>query len=336
MPTLPTLAINGFGRIGRAAFKVAHALGAQVVAINDLTPVSTLAHLLTYDSVYGKFNAPVSYSADALIVDEKEIPVTAEKNPALLPWSKTGADVVLECTGKFRTKSDALAHISAGAGRVIISAPADKDVPTIVRGVNDDIDWSHESVVNNASCTTNSLAPVMALLDAQFGIAASLMSTIHSYTADQTLVDGPHSDLRRARGAAQSIIPTSTGAAIAVTEALPHLKNLFDGLSFRVPTPVVSVSDITVLLKKATSADQINEMFRDASKDPRYSGIIAVSDLPLVSMDFKGNPASGTIDTALTQVVNDTLAKIVVWYDNEWGYANRLVELALKLGRAHG
>lgn len=326
------IAINGFGRIGRAAFKVAlrHS-DIEVVAINDLTDSYTLAHLLSYDTNYGITDADISSDEHHVIVNGKKYPILAEKDPLQLPWKEYEVDIVLECTGRFRTAAKAEAHVSAGAKRVIISAPADDAVPTVVCGVNADSERGKEKIVSNASCTTNSLAPVMDVLSREFGYVKAIMSTVHSYTADQTLVDGPHKDLRRARGAAMNIIPTTTGAAIATTRVLPELEDKFDGISLRVPTSVVSVSDITVVLNKKTTPEDINNAFVTASKQDRYKGVITVSDKELVSSDFKGNPASAIVDLPMTKVVDGDLAKIIVWYDNEWGYANRLVELAIHI-----
>lgn len=326
------IAINGFGRIGRAAFKVAlrHS-DIEVVAINDLTDSYTLAHLLSYDTNYGITDADISSDEHHVIVNGKKYPILAEKDPLQLPWKEYEVDIVLECTGRFRTAAKAEAHVSAGAKRVIISAPADDAVPTVVCGVNADSERGKEKIVSNASCTTNSLAPVMDVLSREFGCVKAVMSTVHSYTADQTLVDGPHKDLRRARGAAMNIIPTTTGAAIATTRVLPELEDKFDGISLRVPTSVVSVSDITVVLNKKTTPEDINNAFVTASKQDRYKGVITVSDKELVSSDFKGNPASAIVDLPMTKVVDGDLAKIIVWYDNEWGYANRLVELAIHI-----
>lgn len=327
-----TLAINGFGRIGRAAFKIALAKkDVEVLAINDLTDTKTLAHLLQYDTVYGRYEKEVDSTQNSLVVEGKEFKVLAEKDPGKLPWRDLGVDVVLECTGVFTDGQKARAHIQAGAKKVIISAPAkDELTPTLLLGVSD-VSAAKEDVVCNASCTTNSIAPVADVLHKNFGIKKALMTTIHSYTADQNLVDGPHKDLRRARAAAQNIVPTSTGAAIAVAKVIPDLHNMFDGLAVRVPTAVVSLSDFTLLLNMKVTIDQVNNMFIQASRDPQYKGILAVTDKPLVSSDFIGNPYSTIVDLGLTKVVGGDLVKVVAWYDNEWGYANRLVELAIKI-----
>lgn len=328
------IAINGFGRIGRHALKAAltHP-DLQVVAINDLTDTKTLTHLLRHDTVYGPFDGEVTAQEKALVVNGKTIQVTAEKDPAMLPWKNLKIDIVLECTGRFTNFEGASAHLKAGAKRVIISAPAKGDgVPTHVLGVNHKGAGKKDEVINNASCTTNCIAPPMAVLEETFGVARALMTTVHSYTASQVLQDGPAKDLRDTRAAAENIVPTTTGAAIATTQVLPELKGLFDGLSVRVPTPVVSLADITVLLKKQTTVEELNAAFKKAAKSARWKGILEVTDEPLVSSDFIGNPASCVIDLSLTRVINGDFVKIIAWYDNEWGYANRLIEMAIEVG----
>ncbi|MFA6305051.1 MAG: type I glyceraldehyde-3-phosphate dehydrogenase [Patescibacteria group bacterium] len=322
------IAINGFGRIGRAAFKIAltHP-DLEVVAVNDLSDTSILAHLLRHDSVYGHFKPMVEVEKDALIVDGKKVKFFAIKNPADSPWKDLGVDVVLECTGVFRSKDSAGGHLTAGAKKVILSAPAkDKDIKTFVLGVNDH-EYNGETIINNASCTTNCVAPVMAVLMENFGVKKALLSTVHSYTADQNLIDGSHKDLRRARGAAINIVPTSTGAATATAETLPELLGKFDGLSLRVPTPVVSLSDFSVLLAKNATKEEVNAALIKASKSPKFKGILDVTDEPVVSSDMIANPHSSIVDLSLTQVVDGDLLKVISWYDNEWGYANRLVEM---------
>ncbi len=333
--------INGFGRIGRQAFKLAlDNPEIDIVGINDLTSTEVLAHLLKYDSNYGRFNRDITYDESNIIVDGKSYPVFAEKEPKLLPWAKLSAQVILECTGRFTDSEKASAHLEAGAKRVIISAPAKDEgiTPTIVLGANDD-QYSDQAVISNASCTTNCIVPVTAVLLSKFGIEKIMMSTIHSYTAEQNLVDGPppggkSNDLRRARAAAVNIIPTSTGAAISATQVFPELKGLFDGISFRVPTPVGSLSDFAVLLKKKTTKEELNQAFIDASQHPLYKGKLAVSDEPLVSSDIIGNPASCIVDLSLTQVIDGDFVKVVAWYDNEFGYSNRLVEQAVIVGKS--
>ncbi|TXI34067.1 MAG: type I glyceraldehyde-3-phosphate dehydrogenase [Candidatus Moraniibacteriota bacterium] len=332
--TKKRVAINGFGRIGRAAFKIALEQGtAEIVAINDLTDASILAHLLQYDTAYGHYRRDVSAKDGKLVVDGQEFPVYAEPDPKKLPWGKLGVDVVLECTGRFTDKAGASQHIEAGAKKVILSAPAkgeDDSVPTFLMGVNEET-YQGEAVISNASCTTNSLAPVAKIIHEKFGIAKALMTTIHSYTADQVLQDGPHKDLRRARAAAHNIVPTTTGAAIAVTQVIPELEGLFDGHSMRVPTIVVSLTDFTFVLKKKTTVEEINTVLREATKEARFTKVLAVTDEPLVSSDFIGNPYSSIVDLSLTKVIDGDLVKVVAWYDNEWGYSNRLVEMAERI-----
>lgn len=332
--------INGFGRIGRQAFKLAlENPDIEILGINDLTSPQVLAHLLKYDSNYGRFNHEINFDETNIIVDGKSYPVSAEKEPKLLPWGKLGVQVVLECTGRFTDSEKASAHLEAGAKRVIISAPAKDEgiTPTIVLGANED-DYSDQAIVSNASCTTNCITPVTGVLLSKFGIEKLMMSTIHSYTAEQNLVDGPppggkSNDMRRARAAAVNIIPTTTGAAISATQVFPELKGLFDGISFRVPTPVGSLSDFAILLKKKTTVEEVNQAFIDASTHPLYKGKLVVSNEPLVSSDIVGNPASCIVDLSLTQVIDGDFVKVVAWYDNEFGYSNRLVEQAVLVGR---
>lgn len=329
------IAINGFGRIGRAAFKIAlEKKDIEVVAINDLTSADILAHLLRYDTAYGHYRKQIDVEEGKLIVEGKEYLVFAEADPKKLPWKKLEVDVVLECTGRFTDKATASQHISAGAKKVILSAPAkgdDDSVPSFLMGVNEDA-YQNEEVISNASCTTNSLAPVVKIMNDAFGIEKALMTTIHSYTADQNLEDGPHKDLRRARAAAQNIVPTTTGAAISVAQVVPAIKGLFDGISVRVPTVVVSLSDCTFLLKRKTSKEEINQVLKDAVRTESYHKVLSVTEEPLVSSDFIGNPHSGVVDLSMTKVVDGDLVKVIVWYDNEWGYSNRLVELAELIG----
>lgn len=323
------IAINGFGRIGRNAFKLAFERDdIEVVAINDLTDTKTLAHLLKHDSTYGTYHYDVSYDENSIFVDGKQIRVLAEKDPALLPWGEFGVDVVIEATGLFVQPDKARAHINAGAKKVVISAPAKGEgAKFIVLGVNEHELTREDDIISNASCTTNCIAPVMAILEREFGIEKSLMTTIHSYTASQRILDAPAKDLREARSAAENIVPTTTGAAIATAKVIPSLVGKFDGLSVRVPTAVVSLSDITAVLKQDTTKEEINEVFKRAAKDPFYQGILTVTEEPLVSTDFKGNSHSTIVDLELTNVVGGNLVKVVAWYDNEWGYSNRLVEI---------
>ena len=323
------IAINGFGRIGRNAFKLAFERDdIEVVAINDLTDTKTLAHLLKHDSTYGTYHHDVSYDDNSIFVAGKQIRVLAEKDPALLPWGEFGVDVVIEATGLFVQPEKARAHIDAGAKKVVISAPAKGEgAKFIVLGVNEHELTREDDIISNASCTTNCIAPVMAILEREFGIEKSLMTTVHSYTASQRILDAPAKDLREARSAAENIVPTTTGAAIATAKVIPSLVGKFDGLSVRVPTAVVSLSDITAVLKRNTTKEEINEVFKRAAADPFYQGILTVTEEPLVSTDFRGNSHSSIVDLELTNVVGGNLVKIVAWYDNEWGYSNRLVEI---------
>jgi glyceraldehyde 3-phosphate dehydrogenase len=324
------IGINGFGRIGRNAFKIAFDRpDLEVVAVNDLTDTKTLAYLLKHDSNYGTYKHDVGFDDQNIIVNGQPVKVLAEKDPATLPWGDLGVEVVIESTGRFTKKEDAEKHITGGkAKKVIISGPTKSDgVDTIVIGANEDKLAGATSVISNASCTTNSLGAVMAILDSTFGVEKSLLTTVHSYTASQVLQDAPAKDLREGRNAAENIVPTTTGAAVAVTLTLPQLKDKFDGLSIRVPTPVVSLSDITALLKRDTTVEEINEAFKKAASDPYYQGVLDVSEEPLVSSDYIGNSHSGIVDLLLTKVVDGNLVKVMVWYDNEWGYSNRLVEL---------
>jgi glyceraldehyde 3-phosphate dehydrogenase len=322
------VAINGFGRIGRAAFKIIlSSKKYDVVAINDLAPVESLAYLLKYDTVYGIYPKKVNHSGNNIIVNGKKYNVTAQPQPKKLPWKKLKVDVVLECTGFFVKDGAAKAHIQAGAKKVIISAPAKGgDVDTLLLGVNED-SYKKQTVISNASCTTNCVAPVAQVLVSKFGVAKAMMTTIHSYTGAQKLVDAPHKDPRRGRSAAENIVPTSTGAAIATAKVIPELEGLFDGLSIRVPTPVVSLSDFTFLLNKDVTVKQVNNALIAASKSKRYKGILGVTDEPVVSSDFIGDPRSSIVDLPLTKVVGGNLVKIISWYDNEWGYSTRLVEM---------
>ena len=328
------IAINGFGRIGRSAFKIARERSdLEIVAINDLTDTKTLAYLLKHDSNYGEYGRQVDVTEDELIVDGKPVKVLAEKDPTNLPWGEMNVDVVIESTGLFTDKDGAGKHLTAGAKRVVISGPTKSDgVDTIVLGTNDSKIKGATPIVSNASCTTNSLGAVMAILDAEFGVEKSMLTTVHSYTASQRLQDAPAKDLREGRNAAENIVPTTTGAAIAVTKTLPQLIGKFDGLSVRVPTPVVSLSDVTALLRRDVTVEQVNEAFKKAAADSFYQGILGVSEEPLVSRDFIGNSHSGIVDLPLTKVVGGNMVKIMIWYDNEWGYSNRLVELVADVG----
>ena len=332
------VAINGFGRIGRAAFKIAlEKKHLEIIAINDLTDTESLAHLLKYDTVYGQYARGVKAVRGAIVVDGKKIPVYVEKDPTRLPWKKLGIDVVLECTGRFVKDGAARAHIKAGAKRVVVSAPTKGgDVETYLIGVNDH-NFKGQDVISNASCTTNCVGPVTRVMVEKFGVKRAAMTTVHSYTAEQNLVDGPppslHKDLRRARAAAQNIVPTTSGAAVSVTEVFKELKGSFDGFAMRVPTICVSVTDFTFLVKKKTTPQQVNNAFKRAAEHPSYKHSLAVTDKPLVSSDFIGDPHSAIVDLKLTNVIGGDLVKVIAWYDNEWGYANRLVEMAALVGR---
>ncbi len=329
------LAINGFGRIGRNAFKIAfERRDVKIVAINDLTDTKTLAHLLKHDSSYGTYDRDVKFDEENLIVDGEKIRVFSEKEPKNLPWGEYQVDVVIESTGFFTDPKKAADHLEAGARKVVISAPAKGEgAKTIVIGVNEDTVTKEDKILSNASCTTNCIAPVMKVLEDNFGIEKALMTTVHSYTASQRILDAPAKDLREARAAAENIVPTSTGASKAAALTIPTLKGKFDGLSIRVPTPVVSLSDITAVLKRDTTIEELQEIFKKAAKEPFYEGILGVSEEPLVSIDYRGNSHSSIVDLPLINVVGGNLVKIVAWYDNEWGYSNRLVELASDFGK---
>ncbi len=325
------IAINGFGRIGRLAFKVLlEKSNIEVVAINDLTDTTTLAHLLKYDSVHGRFNGTVEVTADGFNVNGKAIKVTAERDPTNLPWAELNVDIVLESTGFFVDKAGASKHLQAGAKKVVISAPAKGDIPTVVLGVNDEILTGSETIVSNASCTTNCLAPIAKVLNDAFGIDKGFITTIHAYTSDQNLQDAPHKDLRRARAAAINMVPTTTGAAKAVGLVLPELNGKLDGNSVRVPTPTGSLTDLVCILKKEVTVDQINAAMKAASEGA-MKGILEYTADPIVSTDIVGNPSSSIYDSLMTSV-NGNLVKVVAWYDNEAGYSNRVADLIAKIG----
>ena len=331
---MPRIAINGFGRIGRNTLKAGWGKrGFNIVAINDLTDAHTLAHLLKHDSNYGAWDVPVRAVGSNLVIGRQSIPVLGQRDPAALPWKKMKVDVVIESTGIFTSEELAGAHIQAGAGRVVLSAPAKGGhVPTFVLGVSDEkLKHDRSSIINNASCTTNSVAPVTAIIDSAFGVRKAMLTTIHGYTSTQNLVDGPHKDLRRARAAGVNMIPANTGAAIATTQTLPQLEGKFDGLAVRVPLPTVSLSDITFLLHKKVTVDDVKQAIKKACANKKYKNIVGWTEEPLVSSDFIKDPRSAIIDLALIRVVDGDLLKVVAWYDNEWGYANRLAELVLQL-----
>lgn len=329
------VAINGFGRIGRNAFKVAFDRSdIQLVAINDLTDTKTLAHLLKHDSNYGTYEHKVGFDEKHIIVNDHKIKVLAEKDPAVLPWKDLEVDVVIESTGFFVKPELAKAHVQAGAKKVVISAPAKGEgATTIVLGVNDDSLDKAGDIISNASCTTNCITPVAAVLESEFGIDKAMMTTVHSYTASQRLQDAPAKDLREARNAAENIVPTTTGASIAAAKALPALTGIFGGLSIRVPTPVVSLSDFVIITKKPVTVESVNAAFKKAAKEPYYQGILDVTEEELVSSDFIGNSHSCTVDLNLTAVIGNNMLKVVAWYDNEWGYSNRLVEVVADTGK---
>ena len=324
------VAINGFGRIGRLTFKILlEKSDIEVVAINDLTDTKTLAHLLKYDSVHGRFPGSVEATDSGIVVNGKEIRIYAEREPAKLPWAELGVEIVLESTGRFVDEEGAGGHIKAGAKKVVISAPAKGNIPTVVLGVNEEILTGSEEILSNASCTTNCLAPMAKVLDDTFGIEKGYITTIHAYTADQNLQDSPHKDLRRARAAAYSIVPTSTGAAKAVGLVLPHLEGKLDGCAMRVPIPDGSLTDLTVLLKKEATVAEINAAMKAAADGP-MKGVLEYTEDPIVSIDIVGNPHSCIFDSGMTSA-NGTLVKVVGWYDNEAGYSNRAADLIEKI-----
>jgi glyceraldehyde 3-phosphate dehydrogenase len=330
--------INGFGRIGRNVVRAAKAMNTtelEFVAVNDLTDTKTLAHLLKYDSVHGRYPGEVAARADAIAVDGRSIKVLSEKDPAKLPWKSLGVDLVLESTGRFTDRDQAALHLTGGAKRVIISAPAKKEDITICYGVNHEAyDPAKHQIISNASCTTNCLVPVVKVILDRFGFVNGFMTTVHSYTNDQVILDFPHKDLRRARAAALSIIPTTTGAAKATSLVIPEVKGKIDGVALRVPTPDVSVVALTCVVQKSTSADEVNAAFREAAKSGPLQNVIAVSEEPLVSVDYIGSLQSSTIDALSTNVVSGTLVNVTSWYDNEMGYSARCVDLLRYIGRA--
>lgn len=329
------LVINGFGRIGRCAFKIAFERpDVEIAAINSLGDLKTLAHLLKYDTAYGVYEHEVGFDDAHLIVDGKKIPFFTEPDPEILPWKKLQVDVVMECTGAFTKPADARKHIKAGARKVVISAPAKGDgAKTVVLGVNEEVVTADDDILSCASCTTNCIAPVMKILEDNFGIKKAMMTTVHSYTASQRLQDDAARDLRAARAAAANIAPGTTGASKAAALTIPALKDKFNGLSVRVPSLVVSLADITAVLKKSVSKEDLRQAFKKAAREPYYEGILTVTDDELVSSDFRGNSHSAVIDLPLIDVVDGDLVKIVAWYDNEWGYSNRLVELSADFGQ---
>jgi glyceraldehyde 3-phosphate dehydrogenase len=332
------IAINGYGRIGRNVLRALYESGRtdeiQIVAINDLGDANTNAHLTQYDTAHGKFPGTVTVEGDYMVVNGDKIKVLANRNPAELPWGELGVDVVLECTGFFATKDKAMAHIEGGAKHVVVSQPAGSDVKTIVYGVNHETLEASDQIVSNASCTTNCLAPVAKALQDTVGIESGLMTTIHAFTNDQVLTDVYHSDLRRARSATQSMIPTKTGAAAAVGLVMPELKGKLDGFAIRVPTINVSIVDLTFKPGRATSAEEINQIMKDAATSGPLSAVLNYNDAPLVSIDFNHDPASSSFDAGLTREIDGGLIKVCSWYDNEWGYSNRMLDTTLALAKA--
>jgi glyceraldehyde 3-phosphate dehydrogenase len=326
--------INGFGRIGRNVFRAAHARGADIdwVGVNDITDTKTLAHLLKYDSILGPFPGEVDHTENSLVVDGDELKVFAERDPAALPWADVGADVVIESTGFFTKRDDAAKHLDAGAKKVIISAPAKGPDVTLVLGVNDDAyDPNEHHVISNASCTTNCLGPVAKILNDLVGIERGIMTTIHAYTADQRLHDAPHDDLRRARAAAVNLVPTSTGAAKAIGQVIPELDGKLNGFAVRAPVPTGSVVDLVCQVSRPTSAEEINAAYAERADSGTLEGILRYSDDPIVSSDIVTSPFSAIFDAPLTMVIDERLVKVIAWYDNEWGYSNRVVDLAQRV-----
>ena len=326
--------INGFGRIGRLVFRAGMAHGGlEFMAVNDLTDAKTLAHLLKYDSVYGKYDGSIEAKGDGIVVDGKEVKVLAIREPGELPWKDLAVDVVLESTGRFVDRENASKHLQAGAKRVVISAPAKNPDKTLVLGVNEkEYEPSAHRVLSMGSCTTNCLAPVVKVLNEEFGIEHGLMTTTHAYTNDQVILDFPHKDLRRARAAGLSMIPTTTGAARALSFVIPEMEGKLDGMAIRVPTPTVSVVDLVARVKKPATVDAVNEAFKRYAEGP-MKGILAVSDEPLVSKDYTGNPHSSIVDSLSTKVVGGNLVKVISWYDNEWGFSTRMVEFLIYISR---
>ena len=325
------IAINGFGRIGRAVFKIAlDNPELEVVAINDLVPPDNLAYLLKYDTVYGKYNKNVDSTKDSLVIDGKSYQILSEKDPTQLPWADLGVDLVLECTGIFTKKPDLEKHIQAGAKRVILSAPAKSEgITTIVHGVNQPD--ASDQIVSCASCTTNCITPVVEVMGRRIGIKKAMMTTIHAYTSTQAIVDGPSKKFRRGRTAAANLVPTTTGAAVATTQVLPQYQNKFDGVAVRAPIPVGSISDIIFVTDKSTSVDEINSIFKEEAGSERYQGVLAVSEDPIVSSDIVQDPHASIVDLTMTQVVDGDLVKVMSWYDNEWGYASQMIKEAVRM-----
>ena len=333
---MAVVAINGLGRIGRATLKVLTEIdGIRVAAVNDVVSIDNLAYLMRYDSVYGRYPRPVSVDNNALVLDGQRIPVYSSRNPAELPWSELGVDLVFECTGVFRREPELAAHLTAGAKYVLLSAPARTEtITTVVHGTSPAA--QDQQIISCASCTTNCITPVMEILQRRIGVARAVMTTVHAYTASQQLIDGPSKDARRGRAGALNMVPASTGAALATTRVLPDLADRFDGVAVRVPIPVGSIADIVAVTTRPTSVDEINDAFRNESDSDRYRGIVGVAEDPIVSADIVGDPRASVIDAAMTRVVDGTLVKVMAWYDNEWGFTNQMVRTALAvLGIEH-
>jgi glyceraldehyde 3-phosphate dehydrogenase len=326
---MAVVAINGLGRIGRAALKVLTEVdGIRVAAVNDVVPIDNLAYLLRYDSVYGRYPRPVTVDGEALVLGGQRIPVYSYRNPAELPWSELGVDLAFECTGVFRREPELAAHLQAGAKYVLLSAPArTQSVATVVHGTSPAA--QDQQIISCASCTTNCITPVMEILQRRIGVARAVMTTVHAYTASQQLIDGPSKDARRGRAGALNMVPASTGAALATTRVLPDLTDRFDGVAVRVPIPVGSIADIVAVTTRPTGVEEINGVFRDEAESDRYRGIVGVAEDPIVSADIVGDPRASVIDAAMTRVVDGTLVKIMVWYDNEWGFTHQMVRTAL-------
>jgi glyceraldehyde 3-phosphate dehydrogenase len=327
------IAINGLGRIGRAALKIVlETPQLELVAVNDIAPIENIAYLLHYDTVYGRYGQPIGTEGDSLIIGDKRYPAFHEKDPAQLPWAKLGVDVVLECTGIFTQRENLSKHIRAGAGYVILSAPATgDDVDTVIHGVNRP-EGGFPRIMSCASCTTNSITPVIEVIGRRIGITKAIMTTVHAYTASQSLVDAPNKRYRRGRAAAASLVPSSTGAAVATTKALPQYKGLFDGVAIRVPVPVGSISDITMLTARKTSVEEVNRIFSEEAASERYAGVLGVTNDPIVSADIVQDPHAAIVDLDLTRVVDGDLVKVMSWYDNEWGYTHQLIRQAVAIG----
>jgi glyceraldehyde 3-phosphate dehydrogenase len=325
------VAINGMGRIGRAALKILlDTPELELAAVNDIVPADNIAYLIKYDTVYGRYDKPVEARENKLVIGDREIPYFSQKDPAQLPWRSLGIDIVLECTGVFTKRDDLKKHVQAGASYVILSAPTkDADTPTVVHGVN--VIEGDAQIISCASCTTNCITPVVEIMDRRIGIKKAVMTTIHAYTASQSIVDGPHKKFRRGRTAAANFVPTSTGAAIATTKALPHLEGLFDGVGIRGPVPVGSIADIVFVTKRETTVEEINNIFREEAMSDRYRGILGATDDPIVSSDIIGDSRASLVDLELTQVIGGDLVKVMSWYDNEWGFTNQMIREAISI-----